>query len=172
MQFVSPTHPSCLKSIGFLPHKFPSVSEIDFLDLEIPPREQWVILFYTKEGQEDIVKLSSEGKRPPLSIFLSILLHWENPVIYISSLYLHISSTHACCLPKWGRVKTNWGFPSLDDAFNDSLNKVEMDPSSLSQTSRNTWNKYRLPSNNVGPSWLMSDVSARSAACFWESTTE
>lgn len=63
MQFVSPTHPSCLKSIGFLPHKFPLVSEIDFLDLEIPPREQWVILFYTKEGQDDIVKLSSDGKK-------------------------------------------------------------------------------------------------------------
>lgn len=39
-QFVSPFQPLCLKSICFLPHKFPSVSGIDFLDLEIPSREQ------------------------------------------------------------------------------------------------------------------------------------
>lgn len=59
MQF-GPIQLLLLKSICFLAHKFPSMSEIDFLNLEIPSREQKVILFYTAEGQEDIIKLGSE----------------------------------------------------------------------------------------------------------------
>lgn len=115
------------------------MSDIDFLDVEIPPTVRAAPDSTLHRGQAPRRHPRERRKGPPLSIFLSVPLRGLNLVIYISAPYLLISSAHTqsviftkeCRIPKLNfstLLMTLWAKEMYDlQEPKERIDQIQMD---------------------------------------------
>ncbi len=88
------TQPPVLNQFVFCLINFPQCQKSTSWTWKFHPENSKSYYFTPRKGRKTSLSSPRKGTRPPLSIFLSIPLHRQNPVIYIFSLYLLISSMY------------------------------------------------------------------------------